>query len=64
MKIFRLLIYEGEEEMLDKQLAQCFVSPGRPFTLRGPVSNSITIKEVFRGRQEDPVVEYFEQKGE
>lgn len=50
--------------MLDKQLAQCFVSPGRPFTLRGPVSNSITIKEVFRGRQEDPVVEYFEQKGE
>ena len=56
MKVFRLLMYEGTEEALTKHLSQTFLTPTQAKEASGVTG--VTIKEVFRGSQEEPKVEY------
>ena len=58
MKVFRLLMYEGTEEALTKHLNQTFLNPTQTKEASGVTG--VTIKEVFRGSQEEPKVEHCE----
>jgi hypothetical protein len=63
MKIVRILICEGEEDTLKKHLSQTFVAPDRPFERPNTARHNLTIREVFRGSTQDPVVEHLDEEG-
>ena len=60
MKIVRILLYEGPEEELEKHMNQVMLNPG---TSRS-VQNHCTVKEIFRGVQQDPTFEEFIERKE
>lgn len=47
MKVVRILIYEGDEKVVEDNLNRTYISPTHPYG--GGKNSSLTIREVFRG---------------
>ena len=58
-RLVRILVYEGTEEAIKENLRRSYISPDRPFV----AVKDYTIHEVFRGWQQDPVVEHLDEEG-